>query len=221
MPHVPGLPLFPPCCLAPLAALSTLGKWVRTASHPQRDSRHFAPCKERWETWHQGPSSCAALQSPPRLPAPCQSPDCLSRSPQAPLESLSPTHCPTPPPSTARSTTGFGLGGNMVGQQQGLPPTSPSAPLARAANASIAPPSRTLACPQAGVSHCPPASGMAGKEHFGAKGLLWAPRVPWYPLGSSRPPVSSCPLLSPDELICLITKTSREHRGLQLSSLAS
>lgn len=156
-------------------------------------------------------------------PASCPLPEpCLSQ-PEPPGPSGVPEPHPLPHSPSIQSTQHHWIwaGGNTVGQQQGLPLTSPSAPLAWAANASIALPSRILACLRAGVSHCPPASGMDGKEHFGAKGLLWAPRVPWYPLGSSRPPVSSCPLLSPDEFICLVTKTSREHRGLQLSSLAS
>lgn len=36
---------------------------------PQQDSRHFAPCKQRWETQHWDPASCTALR-PPRTAHP-------------------------------------------------------------------------------------------------------------------------------------------------------
>lgn len=198
VPHVPGLPPFPPCCLAPPAALSTLGKWVRTASPLQRDSRHFAPCKERWETWHQGLSSCAALQSPPAscpLPEPCPSQ----------LEPPGPSGVPEPhallhsPSIHSMQHHWIWAGGNMVGQQQGLPPTSQSAPLAWAANASVALPSRIPACPQAGAPTAHQLLAWLERSILGQRdycGHLGCPGNHWGP-GDLQFPAALCfPLMS-------------------------
>lgn len=38
----------------------------------QRDSQHFAPCKERWESWHRDPASCAAPRPPPGFLSPAR-----------------------------------------------------------------------------------------------------------------------------------------------------
>lgn len=112
----------PPRCLAPPAALSTLAKWVRTAAPLQRDSRHFAPCKERWETWHQDPASCAAPRPPPGFLPPDRALPTLAGAPGPPPETLSFHHCPHHPVPARHPWTGAG------GHSSWGSPHVPSAP---------------------------------------------------------------------------------------------
>lgn len=92
----------------------------------QRDSQHFAPCKERWESWHRDPASCAAPRPPPGFLSPARA---LAAWPEPPCPSGVPVPHSLPPHSLPlQHTTSVGSG---WGQQQGLSPTSSSAPLAR------------------------------------------------------------------------------------------
>lgn len=178
MPPVHGLPPAPASPSAAWHLRLPSSPWrsgCERLAPPQWDSRHFAPCKERWETWHRDPASCTAPRPPPGFLPPARALPASARAPHAPLGSLSLTPMPPNPlpPWHAWSHPWIWAGGNTVGQQQRLPPHIP-----------LCPPGMGSKCwhcrfqqkntrlPTGMGSSCLPASVAAANERFGVKGLL-------------------------------------------------
>lgn len=145
VPHVAPSPPLPP---GTSGYRQHLGEVGANSCPPLWDSRHFAPCKERWETWHQDLTSCTAPQPPP---ASCPLPDTCSLWPEPPcLTELSDPHSLPLHPFTPQHAASLDLGcGKQSGPAAGAPPTSPSVCLLWSANTGFALLSRGIpGCPQ-------------------------------------------------------------------------